>query len=42
MLEEATLIACLFNICCRSKRQPFIVSKCILCVSLVDMSCKQD
>ena len=27
MLEEATIIACLFNICCRCKHQSFLVSK---------------
>ena len=42
MLEEATFIACLFNICCGHKRWSFLVSKCSLCVSLVDMSCKHD
>ena len=42
MLEEATLIACLSNICCRCKRWSFLVSKCSLCVSLVDMSCTHD
>ena len=35
VLEEATLIVCLFNICCRCKQQLFLVSKCSLCVSLV-------
>ena len=42
MLEEATFIAFLFNIYCRHKRWSFLVSKCSLCVSLVDMSCKCD
>ena len=35
MLEEATLIASLFNICYRCERRPFLVSKCSLSVSLV-------
>ena len=42
MLEEATLIARLFNICCGCKLQLFLVSKCSLCVTLVDMSCKRE
>ena len=28
MLKEATVIACLFGICCRRKRQSFLASKC--------------
>ena len=42
VLEEATLIACLFSICCRSKQWSFLVSKYSLYFSLVDMSCKCD
>ena len=42
MLEEATLIACLFKISCRCKQQLFVVSKCSLSVNLVDMSCNRD
>ena len=40
MLEEDTLIVCLFNICCRCNCRSFLVSKGSLSVSLVDMSCK--
>ena len=42
VLEEVALIVCLFNICCRRKWRSFLVSKCSICVSLVDMSCKHD
>ena len=42
MLEEATLIACLFNIYCRCRQRSFLVRKCSICVSLVDVSCKCD
>ena len=42
VLEEATLIAYLFNICCRCNQRSFLVSKCSLCVNLVDIPCKHD
>ena len=42
MLEETTVIACLFNICCRHQQRSFLVSKFSLCDCLVDLPCKHD